>query len=256
MINLYANISMGHENDFEVIQKRIVAAAQCNADAVIISKATPKLSIPKNKQYVSIESKWGHLPYIEVAKKSEIDDLNAKKIKDLVEEIGIPLIWSVTDSEAAVWVKEHSNSTKIKIHFEGSRNKELVRFVCENWTEVILCNTDYGYTKELIQKYFKPTIRQNDLSLYHTHTKFPCQIEELNLSNLDEMKKEFKDCPIGYEGRTPDIYPDCAVALKDVNFIEKYLGDDDTPEGPVLTPKRFYDFFINLNQLEVANGRI
>ena len=256
MINLYANISMGHENDFEVIQKRIVAAAQCNADAVIISKATPKLSIPKNKQYVSIESKWGHLPYIEVAKKSEIDDLNAKKINDLVEEIGIPLIWSVTDSEAAVWVKEHSNSTKIKIHFEGSRNKELVRFVCENWTEVILCNTDYGYTKELIQKYFKPTIRQNDLSLYHAPTKFPCQIEELNLSSLDIMKKEFKDCPIGYEGRTADIYPDCAIALKDVNFIEKYLGDDDTPEGPVLTPKRFNDFFINLNQLEVANGRI
>ncbi len=256
MIDLYANISMAHENDFEVIKKRIIAAAQCNADAVILSKATPKLSIPKNKQYVSINSKWGHLPYIEVAKKSEVDDLTARKINDLVEEIGIPLIWSVTDSEAAVWVKEHSNSTKIKIHYEGSRNKELVRFVCENWTEVILCNTDYDYTNELIEKYFKPTIRQNDLSLYHTHTKFPCQIEELNLSNLDKMINEFRDCPIGYEGRTTDIYPDCAIALKDVDFIEKYLGDDDTPEGPVLSPKRFYDFFINLNQLEVANGRI
>ncbi len=80
MIDLYANISMGHENDFEVIKNRIIAAAQCNADAVVISKATPKLSIPKNKQYVSIESKWGHLPYIEVAKKSEIDDLNARKL--------------------------------------------------------------------------------------------------------------------------------------------------------------------------------
>jgi len=254
MIELYANISMGHENDFDVIQKRIIAAAQCNADAVIISKATPKLSIPKNKQYVSIESKWGHLPYIEVAKKSEIDDLNARKINNLVTEIGIPLIWSVTDTEAAVWVKEHGSTSKIKIHYEGSRNKELIKFVCENWKEVILCNVDYDYTKELIERHFKPTIRQNDLSLYHTKTKFPCQIEELDLSNLDKMRKEFKDCNIGYEGRTADIYPDCAVAFKDVDFIEKYLGDDDTPEGPVLSPKRFYDFFINLNQLEVANG--
>jgi N-acetylneuraminate synthase len=254
MIDLYANISMGHENDFEVIQKRIIAAAQCNADAVIISKATPKLSIPKNKQYVSIESKWGHLPYIEVAKKSEIDDLNVRKINNLVNQIGIPLIWSVTDTEAAVWVKEHSSTSKIKIHYEGSRNKELVSFVCENWSEVILCNQDYDYTKEIIEKYFKPAVRQKDLNLYHTKTKFPCQIEELDLSNLDEMRKEFKHCNIGYEGRTTDIYPDCAVALKDVDFIEKYLGDDDTPEGPVLTPKRFYDFFINLNQLEVANG--
>ena len=78
---------MGHENDFEVVKNRIIAAAQCNADAVVISKATPKLSIPKNKQYVSIESKWGHLPYIEVAKKSEIDDLNVRKINDLVTEL-------------------------------------------------------------------------------------------------------------------------------------------------------------------------
>ena len=117
MIDLYANISMGHENDFEVIKKRIIAAAQCNADAVVLSKATPKLSIPKNKQYVSIESKWGHLPYIEVAKKSEVDDLTVKRINDLVEEIGIPLIWSVTDTQAASWVKDHSTSHKIKIHY-------------------------------------------------------------------------------------------------------------------------------------------
>ena len=253
MIDLYANISMGHENDFEVIKKRIIAAAQCNADAVVLSKATPKLSIPKNKQYVSIESKWGHLPYIEVAKKSEVDDLTVKRINDLVEEIGIPLIWSVTDTQAASWVKDHSTSHKIKIHYEGSNDDHLIRYVCENWQEVILCSLDDDITLEYIQRYFKPKLRQNDLSIYHTNKKFPCQIEELNLSKIDKLRSTFKNCNIGYEGRTTDIYPDCAVAFKDVDFIEKYLGDEDTPEGPVLTPKRFYDFFINLNQLEVAN---
>ena len=53
MIDLYANISMGHENDFEVIKNRIIAAAQCNADAVVISKATPKLSIPKKSKSIN-----------------------------------------------------------------------------------------------------------------------------------------------------------------------------------------------------------
>ena len=78
MADLYANISIGHENDWNVLEKRIIAAAQCHSDAIVISKATPEFTIPKNKKYVSIKSKWGNLPYLEVANKSEIDELNAK----------------------------------------------------------------------------------------------------------------------------------------------------------------------------------
>ena len=80
MIELYANIGIGHENDWEVIKSRVVAAAQCNADAVVMTKTTPKLSIPENKKYVGIQSKWGFIPYIEAAQKSELDDLNCKKL--------------------------------------------------------------------------------------------------------------------------------------------------------------------------------
>ena len=58
---------------------------------------------------------------------------------------------------------------------------------------------------------------------------------------------------VGYEGRCEDIFPDCAVVFKNVDFIEKFLGDDDS-EGAILSPKKFYDFFINMNQLEIANG--
>ena len=82
MAKLYANISIGHENDWQVLEKRIIAAAQCHSDAIVISKATPDITIPKNKKYVSINSKWGHLPYIDVAKRSEVDELNARKIKN------------------------------------------------------------------------------------------------------------------------------------------------------------------------------
>ena len=69
MIKLYANISIGHENDWAQIEARIIAAAQCNADALVMSKSTPHLNIPEHKKYVSINSKWGSLPYIEVAKR-------------------------------------------------------------------------------------------------------------------------------------------------------------------------------------------
>ena len=54
MIKLYANIGLAHENNWEVIKKRIVSAAQCNADAIVITKSSPRIVIPENKKYVSI----------------------------------------------------------------------------------------------------------------------------------------------------------------------------------------------------------
>ena len=65
---------------------------------------------------------------------------------------------------------------------------------------------------------------------------------------------KLSDFKIGYEGRCPGIFPDCAVVFKDVNFIEKYLGDNDTENSVLLNHQEFYDFFVNMNQLEVANG--
>ena len=64
----------------------------------------------------------------------------------------------------------------------------------------------------------------------------------------------YKRQNIGFEGRCEAIYPDCAVALKNINYIEKYLGDEEEFNPAVLSHQKFYDFFVNMNQLEIANG--
>ena len=252
MIDLYANISIGHENDWEVIKNRVIAAAQCNADAIIISKATPHLTIPEHKKYVSINSKWGNLPYIEVAKRSELDELTIRKFNKLTEEIGIPVIWSITDSEAGNWIKEHTTITKIKAHFNAGNNKETLQYCAENFHEFICPGYNQELVDDIILRYYKNFGRRAErLKLYHATAKFPSSIEELGLHKIEDLLD--KKCNVGYEARCEDIFPDCAVVFKNVQFIEKFLGDDDS-EGAVLSPKKFYDFFINMNQLEIANG--
>jgi|TARA_B100001093_G_scaffold392003_1_gene378497 sialic acid synthase SpsE len=249
MAKLYANISIGHENDWQVLEKRIIAAAQCHSDAIVISKATPDITIPKNKKYVSINSKWGHLPYIDVAKRSEVDELNARKIKNLTEDIGIPIIWSITDTEAGAWVIENTDCRDIKIHFDARNDFDLWKF-CEERFEKI--TVPFGSIIET-QKPKLWKLKEN-VSIYHAAYKMPSPIESLNLDKI-EIIKEYSNF-IGYEGRSADIYPDCAVELKNVDFIEKYLGDEAGDLGEaVLTPERFYDMFINLNQIEIANGK-
>ena len=249
-IELYANISIGHENDFSVIEKRIIAAAQCNADAVVLSKSTPHLAIQPNQQYIKMDSKWGTLPYLEVANRSEIDEFTCKKILNLVDEIGIPLKWSVTDVESAQWVKDNTGTEEIKIHYDSRNDEGLLEFVMNNFLWIT-----YGGNEELIDMLLarldKPKYKKR-IKLYHSTHKFPPQIEDLNLEVLENYQSR-PHVGVGYEGRCEDIFPDCAVVFKNVDFIEKFLGDDDSA-GAVLSPKKFYDLFINMNQLEIANG--
>lgn len=251
-IEVYANISIGHENDWETIKKRVVSAAQCNADAVLISKATPMLSIPEHKKHISIKSKWGNLPYIEVAKKSEMNLENVKKFNELTEQIGIPVIWSVTDSEAASWVKEYTPCRHVKIHYDARDDWETILYCVENFDKLI-----YGGNDEIIDKlmtvYYTKAKERRNLSFYHCADQFPAKIEEINLSKLDQLKSR-PQVSVGYESRCEGIFPDCAIVFKQIDFIEKHLGDDEEFNSAVLTPQKFYDFFINLNQLEVANG--
>ncbi len=245
MAKLYANIGVGHENKASVLEARLIAAAQCNADAVVITKSTPSLLIPHEKKYVSIPSRWGHLPYLEVAKRSELDADSAEHITALAQRIGIPIIWSVTDSQSAEFVKDHCNAKTVKLHYGAINIYELVRYCKNNFTDVIF---GHHHLPEVDPVY--PL--KHKVTVYYTTDAFPPNTEDLQLSTIDNLQKQ--KYIVGYESRDAGIFPSVAVAYKGVDYIEKYLGDEDSDNPAILTPEQFYDYFKNLEILEVANG--
>ena len=53
-----------------------------------------------------------------------------------------------------------------------------------------------------------------------------------------------------------DLFGKFSTNERIVKPMEKFLGDEADDLGDaVLTPSRFYDMFINLNQIEIANGK-
>ena len=245
MVKLYANIGVGHENDISVLKTRLIAAAQCNADAVVITKSTPALLIDENKKYISIPSRWGHLPYIEVAKRSELDKKTAVRFSKLADHIGIPVIWSVTDSAAAEFVKENCNATTVKLHHSAINIYELSRFCKDNFSKIIFNYKHLDDANILFPQKHKVTV-------YYTTDDFPPKLENMNLHNIDQLLK--KTYIVGYESKDPGVFPSVAVAYKNVDYIEKYLGDEDNDNTSILTPQQFYDFFKKLEILATANG--
>lgn len=243
---LYANIGVGHENDWDTLQNRLIAAAQCNADAVVINKSTPWIMVPDEKKYASVASKWGNLPFIEVAKRSELSEDNAKRLSELSDSIGIPIIWSITDSVAAEFVKEHCRADVVKLHYDSVDVYELCRFCKANFNHTIYSLTQEEFYGPLYGK------RKQDYTVYHTTADFPPEKPELNFQIMDKYSGIGYN--VGYEGREPGIFPAMSLVYKNLRHIEKYLGDDDSDNPSVLTPAQFYDLFNSMLILEQANS--
>jgi|TARA_B110000459_G_scaffold202669_1_gene256455 sialic acid synthase SpsE len=236
---LYANIGVAHENDIEVLKARVISAAQCNADAIVINKTTPIKLIPDEKKYLSINSKWGALPYLEVATKSELTVTTTKQIVEFCEQIGIPIIWSITDIESLMFVIEEAEARHIKIHSDAVDYIEIIRYCSEKELHTIVPINYFPY----VQQYSKKGKRL--IQLYHTAESFPAKVEELQLSKLDVFVTQgFR---VGYEGREEGIFPTMAVAYKGVDYIEKYLGEEDSDNGAILQPEQFYDLWQSMN---------
>lgn len=246
MTKIYANISIDHQQRYNVLEQRIVAAAQCNADAIVLTKSNPIRVIPEEKKYLPVESRWGTIPYIDYARKSEVSSELATSISKLCNHIGITLIWCVTDIESASFIKEHCEPETIKIHSKVVDMSDVSHFCFENFSHVI-------YPKEMstvVESWYNFKTRMNFSICY---TPDSTRLEDLKLNSIDKLKQ--KHLNVGYESQHGGIFPCVATAFKDVSFIEKYLGDSDSNNDTVLTPEVFYELFRNLDILGVANGQ-
>lgn len=248
-MKLYANIGVGHENDIDVLKQRIVSAAQCNADAIVIGKSTPVKTVPANKKHIPIQSKWGTMAYIEVAKRSEVSKENAVELVNFCNEIGIPLIWSVTDTQACAWVRENAPGTTIKVHYDAVDPIDLIQYCKDNFDHAIYSHV---YIDDIVQ-YYTNTNKRKNITIYYASEQFPPKIDELQLGIIDKLIKKWPDVKIAYESREAGIFPGVAVAYKGVDFIEKYLGDEDSDNPSILTPEQFYDFWNTMNILYEAD---
>ena len=96
-----------------------------------------------------------------------------------------------------------------------------------------------------------------EITLLHCTTQYPTEFEDVNLSAMLTLKKEF-GCPVGYSDHTRGIEVPVAAVGMGATVIEKHFTLDKTMEGPdhkaSLEPDELCEMVRMIRNIEKALG--
>jgi len=166
------------------------------------------------------------------------------------------IMWTASPwDEASVEFLEQFNVPFYKIGSPSLTDAGLLKAIKKTGKPVIL-STGMS-TLEQIRTAVE-MLKGSPLALLHCTSTYPARDEELNLSAMETLRREFPDIPVGYSGHeNGSTLAVCAVALG-ACIIERHITLDRTMPGSdqaaSLEPFRLELMMGNIRRLERALG--
>jgi N-acetylneuraminate synthase len=216
-----AEIGINHNGDLEVARQLIDAAVKAGVDAVKFQKRTPELCVPDDQKGKKRETPWGYITYLDYRYRVEFGPEAYQEIDQYCRTRGIDWFASVWD-EPSVDFLEEFEPLCYKIPSASLTDHNLLRHVRSTGRPVIL-STGMS-TMEQIRESVQ-VIGLDDLLITHATSTYPCEPEELNLTMIQTLQKEF-DCPIGYSGHEVGLIPSVAAVALGACLVERHVTLD------------------------------
>ena len=232
-----AEIGCNHKGDMSIAEEMIkTAALYCKADIVKFQKRCNKELLSKeeyNAPHPHPENSYGNT-YGEHREYLEFDIDQHRQLQSWCKEYGIEYstsVWDVTSAKEICSL----HPTLIKVPSACNLNKELLRFLCENFEGEI--HLSFGMTtrqeEEKIISYFEQMHRNKDLVIYDCTSGYPVPFEDICLLELTRLRNDYKDRVkgIGFSGHHLGIAVDAAAVALGAEFIERHYTLDRTWKG-------------------------
>lgn len=232
-----AEIGCNHKGDMSIAEEMIkTAALYCKADIVKFQKRCNKELLSKeeyNAPHPHPENSYGST-YGEHREYLEFDIDQHRQLQSWCKEYGIEYstsVWDVTSAKEICSL----HPTLIKVPSACNLNKELLRFLCENFEGEI--HLSFGMTtrqeEEKIISYFEQMHRNKDLVIYDCTSGYPVPFEDICLLELTRLRNDYKDRVkgIGFSGHHLGIAVDAAAVALGAEFIERHYTLDRTWKG-------------------------
>lgn len=253
MTYIIAEIGVNHNNNLDYAKKIINFCVSEKVNAVkfqtfkadtLAQKKTPKVFYQKK----NVNDKENHFEMLKKLELSEKDHIILKKYCDKrkIEFISTP--YDIESAKFLISLK----LKKIKVSSADLTDFFLNEFLSKTKKKIILSTgmSNISNIKDTL-KIYKKNNNQN-ISLLHCVSNYPCSNSSLNLNNLDTLKNFGFE--IGFSDHSRDHLPAALAIAKGAKIIEKHITLDNNLPGPDhKSSLNLIDFKQFLNQIRKTN---
>tara|TARA_B100001063_G_scaffold186644_1_gene176719 strand:- start:1219 stop:2073 length:855 start_codon:yes stop_codon:yes gene_type:complete len=225
---LIGEIGINHNGSIKLAKKLIDLAVKYKFDAVKFQKRDLDVCIPEDQKKIMRKTPWGLMTYLDYKKKLEFSVSQYAEIDKYCKKKGIHWFASCWDL--------NSQRTMRKFKFKYNKvasamitNIKLLDLISkERRTTLIstgMCN--YSDIKKAVKIFKKNKCK---FILMHCVSTYPCRDEDLNLSMINKLKKDFK-CPVGYSGHENSVSPTLIAYFLGAEYLERHITLDRSMWG-------------------------
>jgi len=229
-----AEIGCNFEDSFERAKEMICAAAVSGADAVKFQTFIPELLVTRTApKFWDIEGCPGETQFEEFKEMFQFSFEQYTELKELAESKGL-VFFSTPNDEQSANMLEQLNIPIYKISSMDITHLPLIEHIAKKGAPIILSTgaSTIAEIRDAVETI--EAVNREKITLLHCITNYPTAIDNVNLSMITDIKKEFPRCNVGYSDHTKmphsaDIIA-AAVAIG-AQVIEKHFTFDKLRPG-------------------------
>lgn len=258
-IYLIAEIGVNHNGDMQLAKEMIVAAKSAGADAVkfqtftaeaLVTQGTPKVAY-QQRTMPPDESHYEMIRKLELKRKSHF------LLKSYCEEIGIEFLSTPYDIDSAKFLHEELDVRLFKTASADLVDLPLHQYIASTGKPSIVSvgMATLGEIEDVVTIYRKQG--NENLTLLHCVSNYPCSDESLNLNVMTTLKNAFQqpvgysDHSLGYEAAVLSVGLGATIIEKHFTLDKKLTGPDHLASS---TPEEFSELKIAVRRAEKMLG--
>jgi N-acetylneuraminate synthase/sialic acid synthase len=219
---IIAEVGQNHQGDLDLARKYIKIFAAEGADAVKFQTRNNKKLFSEdayNKTYES-ENAFG-LTYGEHREALELKPEWIKILKEDCHKYGTKFMSTPFDEDSLDLLLENDVDI-LKVASFDIGNLPLINKIAKSMKPIVISigggqHEQIKSSVELILKY------NNDVSILHCVSEYPCEYNRLGLENIEFLIKEFPDCTIGSSDHFNGTLSGPVAYLRGARVFEKHV---------------------------------
>ena len=255
---IIAEIGINHEGSISKAIKLIYSAKKAGADAVKFQLFEPKTLAAENTIKTKNQNKKIKKETLfQMWERVRLNQNQVLKLKQVSDKIKIDFFCSVFDHKSLEIINKLKIKS-IKIASSDITDLPLLEKVSKTKKKVFL-STGMASKKEILAA--KNILSNNQLTILHCVSLYPCPYKKANLNRMIKLKKIFKT-RVGYSDHCEGTDASIAAITQGAEVIEKHFtynknakGSDHEISADYSDLKKIVDFSKN-HQKIFGNGKI